>query len=775
MTIKNFTLSVAIMAFAFPLPINGQVDRLTLPPPTPPFTGVIRENVLDSTPAPFAPLRAPAGAPNILLFMSDDVGFGMSSAFGGPVPMPNMEKLARTGQRYNRFHTTGICSPTRAALLTGRNHHNAGYGYLSGADAGFPGYASRIPPETATIAQVLRLNGYNTAMFGKHHNTPSSEITAAGPFDQWPTGLGFEYFFGMMGGEADQFKPILHRGTELLPTSAEKPVMFERRMADDTIHWLRNRQAAAPDRPFFVYYAPGTAHAPQQAPPEYIARFKGQFNQGWDVMREQTFARQKAQGIVPATAVLTPRPDGIPAWSELSAVKKAFAIRSMEAAAGMLAYQDEQFGRVINELERMGVLNNTLVAVILGDNGAAAEVGPDGSINELPSIFGVRESEEVLAANIEKLGTEETYNSYPAGWAWAMNTPFNWVKQHASSLGGIRNGMILSWSGHVPRPNSVCAEFGHVIDMAPTLLAAAALPAPRSVNGITQKPLDGQNLLPSLANCQADRPRTQYFEMVGKRGLYHDGWFAGNDDGRKAWEPLSAAGTRPSSQWALFDLTTDYAQERDVAAQHPEQLQKMIAIWNQEAAKNGVFPLDHRFSGARSGNVGVGRRPEPRPRSIDFWGTDVSVPAQGLGGTFRMEADLRLEKAGASGVVMALGSHFGGWSLYLDAGRLTFLSARSTRPDEIRKLTASRPLPAGETNLKMTYALERPGGKATVRVSDGTGVLLEGDIASTLVIVAGSGEMLDVGRDTGVTVTTYKTPLGTLEGDVPHLVFTTEQ
>ncbi|MDE2041745.1 MAG: sulfatase-like hydrolase/transferase, partial [Alphaproteobacteria bacterium] len=436
-----------------------QMSRTVLPVPQPPFNGAIADNVLDSRPDTNPPVRAPQAAPNVLMFMSDDVGFAMSSTFGGPVPTPNFDRLAAMGQLYNRFHTTGICSSSRAALLTGRNHHNTGVGYLSDLPEEYPGYTGRIAPETATIAQILKLNGYNTAMFGKHHNVPTNERSDAGPFDAWPTSLGFEYFFGFPQGDSDQYAPNLYRGTVRVDPDEGHGDMLDKRLADDIIHWVHNQKAAAPDKPFLIYYAPGSTHAPHQAPPDYITRFRGKFDMGWDKMREETWKRQLAMGIIPKGTKLTERPEGIPAWDILSPGTKAFAARTMEVAAAQLAYQDEQLGRVIDELQRMGVLDNTLLVVIEGDNGASAEGGPSGTVNELRTIAIHDEGEAWLAANTDKLGGPLTYENYPAGWAWAMNTPLRWVKQYASMLGGIRNGMILSWKGHVAHPGSICPEF----------------------------------------------------------------------------------------------------------------------------------------------------------------------------------------------------------------------------------------------------------------------------------------------------------------------------
>ncbi|TCM19392.1 arylsulfatase [Novosphingobium sp. PhB165] len=750
-------------------PQAPELSRSALPIPAAPFAGTTAENVLDAKGSPGVPVRAPQGAPNVFLMMSDDVGFAMSSAFGGPVPTPNFERLAAQGVRYNRFHTTGICSPSRAALLTGRNHHNAGVGWLSDVPSPFPGYGGRILPETATMAQILRLNGYNTAMFGKHHNLPSNERSEAGPFDGWPTGLGFEHFFGFISGDSDQYSPILYRDTQRVEVDADEGKLLDSRLADDVIRWVHNQKAAAPDKPFFAYMAPGSTHAPHQAPPEYIARFKGKFDQGWDVQREQTWRRQLAMGILPKGTQLTPRPAEIPAWDSLTPGQKAFAARTMEVAAAQLAYQDEQIGRVLDELQRMGALDNTLVALVIGDNGASAEAGPKGTINELRSMGKHDESEAWMQANIDKLGSPMTYESYPAGWSWAMNTPLRWTKQYASFLGGIRNGMILSWKGHVAHPGTVCSEFSHLVDIVPTVLDAAHLPAPQSVYGVAQKPLDGESLLASLSSCDAAKPRTQYFEIGGKVGLYHDGWFLSGDDGRLAWENLPPGGARPTMQWSLYDLSRDFSQSTDLAAKEPARLQAMLDLWKQEAARNNVFPLDHRFAMARGAAAmrGSGRK------HFDFWGKDISLPANSepvpFARSFTLNADLKLDTGTASGAVMAFGSRFGGWSLYLDKGRPSFVAARSTDPDEITRVVADRALPQGAVTLTMRFAVEALGGPATVTLSANGSELAKVHLPTSMLMAAGNGETLDIGRDLGVPVTDYQTPHGRIEGDIPHV------
>lgn len=770
----SWKCGVAAAAMMIGTQLFAQTVRTVLPVSPAPFNGAIAETVAQSKPASpgYEPVQAPAGAPNIFLFMADDVGFAMSSAFGGPVPTPNMERLAAVGQRYNQFNTTAICSSSRAALLTGRNHHDVGAGDLADLPSNYPGYDGHFPASAATIAQTLQLNGYNTAMFGKHHNVPPSEQGAAGPFEMWPTGLGFQYFYGFIGGDMDQWHPVLYRGTNLLPDSDGPPELLDHRLASDAITWIHNQEAIAPDKPFFIYYAPGSTHAPHQAPAAYIARFKGKFDIGWDKMREETFRRQLAEGIIPPGTKLTSRPDEIPAWSSLSRNQKAYAERSMEAAAAMLAYQDDQLGRVLNELDRMGVLGNTLVALIQGDNGASAEVGPEGSLNEIGKLInGIKEDDAWRAANIDKLGGPLTYETYPAGWAWAMDTPFRWTKQYASMLGGIRNGMILSWAGHVAHPDSICAEFSHLVDIAPTLLDAAHIPAPDSVFGVKQQPYDGESLLPSLAACQPDKPRTQYFEMIGKVGLYQNGWFLSGDDGRTPWEMAPPAGFDPAAQkWALYDLRTDFSQADDIAAAHPDRLKEMVAAWRRIALKNHVFPLNHKFQEGR-GEARVSMR-----KNFDYWGGDISMPmVRGpffIGRSYTLDASLVLAKPHSSGAIFAYGSRFGGWSFYLDDGRPSIVYALSTRPEDITKISANGPLPQGPANLRMTFDTKGIANDANIQILNNGKVIASGHIPKTFIAAAASSDMLDVGRDTGVPVTDYRTPHGQFEGKVSHVSLT---
>ncbi len=711
------------------------------------------------------PSREKPKPPNVFLFMSDDVGFAMASSFGGPVPTPNLDRLAKGGVRYNRFHTTGICSPSRAALLTGRNHHHVGFGYLADLPDDHPGYHAEIPKETASVAEILKRNGYNTAMFGKTHNVKHEATSAAGPFDQWPTGQGFEYFFGLVGGDTDQYRPALYRGTARLPDAGPDAPMLERRMADDTIAWMHNQQAAASDKPFFIYYAPGSTHAPHQAPRVFIDRFRGQFDAGWDKVREATWRRQKAQGIVPANTALTVRPPEIPSWDSITPKMKAFAARTMEAAAGMLAYQDQELGRVLDEMERTGEGDNLLTIIVIGDNGASSESGTEGTINELGKINGNREDEDWLYANIDALGGPMTYPAYPAGWAWAMNTPLRWTKQYTSMLGGIRNGMIMKWNDRAAKRGSVCPQFGHVIDIAPTIIDAAGIVAPAEIDGVAQDRMDGVSLLASLQTCEPAKARTQYFEIGGKIGLWHDGWWASRDDGRLPWQ-LKPPGDPATAPWELYDLTRDFSQSRNVAAQHPEKLSELIALWEREAKANNVYPLNHNFGMARA----VGHR-QTLPAQFDYWGKEVSVQMgvgpQLVGRSFTVDVDLDDKAGDTSGVLVAIGSRFAGWSLYLDGGKPVFAYAASTYPADIATIASARPVRG--TKLRLSFDTVGPRQPARVTLSDAEGTLAEGSVRRTFLLPAGLGETLDIGRDTGVPVVTYGGDQGAYPAGIAHV------
>ncbi|MDR7103729.1 arylsulfatase [Croceicoccus sp. BE223] len=748
-------------------------DRTILPIRAGDYKGTIAERVENSVPDEPFRVTAPAGAPNVIVVMTDDVGFATASAFGGPVATPVLDRLAKDGVRYNRFHTTGICSPSRAALLTGRNHHATGNGYLSDLVTGFPGYRGEISNDTATMARVLSMNGFSTAMFGKHHNTLKEDATAAGPFDHWPTGLGFQYFYGWVGGDTDQYTPTLYRGTDQLEMTAGDTDPTDKRLADDAIRWIHNQKAAAADKPFFMYYAPGTLHAPHQAPRAWIDRYKGQFNQGWDKMREETLRRQLAQGVVPKGTKLTPRPAEIPAWDSLDPRQKEYASRMMEVAAGALAYQDAQFGRIIDELDRMGQLDNTLIIFVEGDNGASGEGGPEGTLSEIGSLANrIEEGAEWLHSQIPEMGGPKTYENYPVGWAWAMVTPLRWVKQNASYLGGVRNGMVMSWRGREANEGSICNRFGHLVDIAPTVYEAVGIPAPTQVNGFDQKPINGQSLLSTLKTCNGNAPRTQYFEMGGKLGIYQDGWFANRDDGRVPWADVPPEGYE--GKWELYNLDKDFGQATNLAEKYPAKLEELKATFHREALANNVYPLDSRFSGARRP---WSKRGSMKSQRYDFWAADTYIAYNGspnyAGRSFTVDADVVLDSGQTSGVIVADGSHFAGWSFLMDDGVPTVVHAFSTKPSDITRIAATQAVPAGKA--KIVFGFKSDGGVrsgGTVTITANGKVIGSGRIDKTIVRTAGLGENFDVGRDTGVPVTDYDSFQGRFTGKIDHVALT---
>jgi arylsulfatase len=778
---KRFGVAfAAVTAMGVSAPVWSQVAPppqaagTVLPRPPEPFAGKIAPTIADSKPAWPKPVTAPAGAPNILLVLTDDVGFGASSAFGGPIPTPNLERLAATGLKYTAFHTTAMCSSTRAALLTGRNHHAVATGTVVDSATGFPGYWSIIPRSAATVAEILKDNGYNTAMFGKHHNTPHWQESPAGPFDLWPTGLGFEYFYGFLGGDADQWTPKLYRNT--MPANgplADPTQTLDKDLADDAIRWLHNQKANGPNKPFFIYYAPGSAHAPHQAPKDWIAKFKGKFDGGWDKQREDTFAKQRASGVIPADAALTPRPEQLPAWDSLSPAEKAVDARFMEVYAAELAYQDAQFGRILDELQRMGQLDNTLVVFIEGDNGASGEGTPKGTLNEIGMLGNKVEYDPARTSkNLDVMGGPHTYELYPAGWAWALDTPFQWLKQVASHLGGTRNGMVVSWPSHIQAKGELRTQFGHVVDIAPTLLEAAGVQMPTQVNGAAQQPVDGVSLLYSFGDPKAAaRHTTQYFEMIGNRGIYQDGWLANTVPRRMPWSTYTPPGDAAKDYtWELYDLTHDYSQAHNLAAAMPDKLKQLQDVWGQEAERNNVYPLDDRYGVARS----VPDRLEHMSKATDFtyWGKDVSVSEltgpSFAGRSFSITAAITVPKAGTTGVIAAGGSWFGGWAFYLKDGKPAAYEAYSQEPGEQYRIAATRALPAGKATVRYDFDSDGGGvGKGgLMRISVDGKEVARGRVEKTISIYAGLGETFDIGSDTGTPVSEDYPGQGRFAGEI---------
>jgi arylsulfatase A-like enzyme len=774
---KIRTVAIAWLLAMLSAPIMAADPEIVLPRPPEPFAGQLGRTVAQSKPAWPKPVEAPAGAPNILLIMTDDTGFGASGTFGGPIPTPNLDRLAGGGLKYNEFHTTAICSPSRAALLTGRNHHAVGYGMLADGATGYPGYSTIIPRSAATIAEVLKDNGYSTAFFGKDHNVAGSQISAAGPFDQWPTGLGFEYFFGFVAGDDNQWHPKLYRGTDAVDERAlDFSQPLDHMLADDAIRWIHNQKAGAPQKPFLAYYAPGSNHAPLQAPADWIARFKGQFDQGWDKVREETFQRQKILGVIPANAELTPRPKDLAAWDSLSPAEKAVYARYMEVYAAMMAYEDAQIGRIFDELRRMGQFDNTLVVFIEGDNGGSGEGGPQGTMNEIGALASnVTSDPAQLAGQLDSIGGPHSYALYPAGWGWAMDTPFQWMKQIASHLGGMRNGMVVSWPSHIKAHGEVRSQFGHLIDIFPTILEAIGVQAPTIVNGAEQQRIDGTSLMYSFA--QADEPerhRVQYFEMLGNRAIYQDGWMASTTPRRMPWSQVTPPGDADTSYgWELYDLKHDYSQAHNLAAAQPAKVKQLQDLFWEEAKRNNVLPLDDRFGMSRSADD---RAAHGSPRNdFVYWGKEVSVSLQVgptlTGRTFSVTGTVTIPGAGATGVLMATGSWFGGWSFYLKDGKPVAYEAFSQKPEDQFKVVAADPIPAGSAVIRYDFDYDGGGlGKGgLMRISVNGKEVARGRIERTITLPAGNGETFDVGWDTGTPVSEDYADNGRFPGDIAKL------
>ena len=554
---------------------SAVLDRTVLPIPEPTYKPITELDARKAkAPARFE-VKAPQGAPNVVIVLIDDIGFGHSSAFGGPISMPTVEKLAAGGLKYNRFHTTSLCSPTRTALLTGHNHHANNAGAVMELATAFPGNTGIRPRSITPLAEILRQNGYNTAAFGKYHETPPWEVSVSGPHDRWPTGSGFEKFYGFIGGETNQWAPAIYDGTVRVEHKQSPDYHFTVDMTDQAINWVSAQKALTPDKPFYLYFATGATHAPHHAPKEWIAMYKGQFSGGWDKLREETFARQKKLGVIPADAKLTPRPKEIPAWADMSAEQKRLFERQMETFAGFAAHTDHEVGRLVAQLEAIGAMENTLFYYIVGDNGASAEGGPEGTFNEMMALNGIVGKADQMMQHIDTWGGPTTFPHFAIGWAWAGNTPFQWTKQVASHFGGTRNGMVLHWPKGIKAKGELRSQFHHVVDMAPTVLEAAKLPQPKVVNGIKQRPMDGVSMLYSADNVKAaERRKTQYFEMFGNRGIYHEGWTASTRHSIP-WDMAAKIPPLKDDVWELYNVNEDFSQANNLAKQNPAKLKEL--------------------------------------------------------------------------------------------------------------------------------------------------------------------------------------------------------
>ena len=703
--------------------------------------------------APIIPqLSAPPGAPNVVLVLLDDVGFGAAGRFGGPIPTPALSALADEGLSYNRFHSTAICSPTRAALLTGRDAHIAGVGTVMNVANSYPGYRGILKKETATIAELLRQNGYNTAAFGKWHLTPDWETSPAGPFERWPTGVGFEKFYGFLGGETDQFEPTLYNGTSPVMRPKGESYHLTEDMTTQTISWLQTQHSLTPNKPFMVYYAPGATHAPHQAPTQWIERFRGKFDAGWDAMRKTTFAHQQKLGVIPADAELTPRPQALPAWDSLSKDEQRVAARLMEAYAGFLAHTDAQIGRLIQSLKDSKQFDNTLFVYIVGDNGGSAEGGLLGGINYMGELQGLPEPIARKVQRIDDIGSADSYTNYPAGWAWAMSTPFQWVKQVASHLGGTRNPMVLSWPKGIEASGEIRSQFSHVNDLAPTILEAAGIDAPASVNGVEQLPMDGTSLIYSFNDATAkERHTTQYFEVFGNRAIYHNGWMASAFHGRMPW--TAGLGNHKKSfeedRWELYDLSNDFSQARDLASEQPKRLKKMQALFDQEAKRAGIFPL-RDASNIRTPMPGLNLD----RKVFTYYPGAVAIPESEAPPVFNrswsMQAELHVADNNARGVIVTIGGTGAGWSLYLDQ---TGTPVFEYRLFEITRQTlkAKQPLPAGKHKLNIDFIYDGKGYAKGGLLKFSVNGIAQGEVKlpATPPAFFSIDETFDLGIDTG--------------------------
>jgi arylsulfatase A-like enzyme len=648
-----------------------------LPRPDPVFTGTIGTTYKDSTASFPRPLEAPQGSPNVLLILLDDVGFGMCSTFGGPVPTPHMDRLATNGLRYTRFHTTALCSPTRGALLAGRNHHSVGTGVIIEMGTGFPGYTGILPRSTALVSQMLRDSGYATAMFGKWHNTPEPDISPAGPFDRWPTGLGFDYFYGFNQGETHQYYPTIYRNTTWVPQpkTPAQGYHFTTDMTDEAIAWTRNIRASDPGKPWFNYFSTSGVHAPHHAPAEWRAKFSGAFDHGWERQRELTHARQLELGIIPRGTKLTPRPSDIPAWDTQRADARKVYTRLMENYAAYMAFTDHEVGRLIESLRASGELDNTLVMYVVGDNGASAEGGLEGTFSEIASLLGLQLGLESTIKRIDEMGGPTSEPHVPVGWAWAMNAPFQWTKQVASHLGGTRNPLVVHWPKGIKARGEVRTQFHHVIDVVPTILEACKISAPTVVNGIEQKPIEGVSMAYSFDDAKAkSRRTTQYFELATNRAIYHDGWIACSRYGLP-WETAGRGDGFASAPWELYDLEGDFSEAVDLASEQPDKLAELQGLFLEEAKKYDVFPLDPRFSERLDPTLRIAGAPRT---SWTYFGNDVWLPEpvgpQLFPRPHGLTAELTIPKGGAEGVVACVGGFSCGWSLYVKDNKPVFRS-----------------------------------------------------------------------------------------------------
>jgi arylsulfatase len=648
------------------------VDRTVLPIVEPSHPPIAELDARNAKAPPRFEVKAPAGAPNVVIVLIDDIGFGHSSAFGGPIRMPTLERMAKGGLRYNRFHTTALCSPTRVALLTGHNHHANNAGAIMELATAFPGNTGVRPREISTLAEILRQNGYSTAAFGKYHETPPWEVSVSGPFDRWPTGSGFDKFYGFIGGETNQWAPAIFDGVTRMEAPTTPNYHFTTDMTNNAMNWVSAQKSLTPDKPFYMYFAPGATHAPHHVPKEWIEKYKGQFAGGWDKLREQTFAKQKQMGVIPPNTKLTARPKEIPAWDGMSADQKRLFERQMETFAGFAEHTDHEVGRLVAQLEKIGQLDNTLFFYIVGDNGSSAEGGPEGTYNEMMALNGIVGKADQMMEHVDAWGGPTTFPHFAIGWAWAGNAPFQWTKQVASHFGGTRNGMVMHWPKSIKAGGELRSQFHHVIDVAPTALEAAGIPEPKSVNGVKQRPMDGVSMLYSTADAKAkDRRTTQYFEMFGNRGIYHDGWVACTRHSIP-WLMVPLPPVK-DDVWELYNIDVDFSEADNLAASNPEKLKELQAVFMKEAERNHVLPIDdrrsERFNPAIAGRPDLlgGRKTLTVYPGMVGMMENVFINVKGVRHTIAAEVELKDDKT--NGVILAQAGYFGGWTVYMKDGK----------------------------------------------------------------------------------------------------------
>jgi arylsulfatase A-like enzyme len=742
------------------------VGAKQLPAPEPKFGGVIKDTLKGSKTWWPPRIVPPKGAPNVLLIMTDDQGYGVPGTFGGVIPTPALDRVAKAGLRFTEFNSTALCSPTRAALITGRNHHSGGFGVITELSTGFPGYDSIIGPDNATIGRILKDNGYTTSWFGKNHNTPAFQYTIAGPFDQWPSGMGFDYFYGFMGGETDQWTPYLFQNNrQIFPWVGKPGYNLITDMADEAISYIKGLNAADPGSPWFVYYVPGGSHSPHNPTKEWVEKFKGKFDMGWNAMREQIFANQKRLGVIPANAKLTEWPDSLPKWDTLSAAEKKLFARQAEVYAAYTAYTDHEIGRVIQQVEDLGQFDNTLIIYIDGDNGTSPEGTLVGTPNQWTAYNGIL---DIPIAEQMKFydawGSAGTYPHMAVAWSWAFDTPFKWTKQIASHFGGTRQGLAISWPARIKDAGGIRTQFHHIIDIVPTILEATGIKAPEYVDGIKQKPIEGVSMMYLFDKANANAPsnrKTQYFEMIANRGIYNDGWYANTTPPHGPWILNAPLPAPEDYKWELYNLTEDYTQANDLAAKMPDKLKQMQKIFDQEAKKYQVYPLDNRT---------FARAVEPRPSSTagktEFTyvgvnpGIDNANAPNYLAKSYTITAEVTVPQGGGEGVIVTTGGRWGGIGLYLLKGKVVFdynmlilAHYRWLSPDA---------LTAGKHTIVYDYTYDGPG-----IAKGGTGVLkVDGKVVdshkqpNSVAFLEVSDETFDVGLDT-------RTPVNDADYQVP--------